>query len=262
MTMPFPLFPFPACRRNCYLCLGVLLFISVDFGLQARAIEPPRESLFNGNDLDGWIVKCRPADCGRGFWYVEDGAIVADTLDHDDHDYVWLQTAKEFDDFELSLQFQAYRFSPGNSGVQIRSRYDESAGWLDGPQIDIHPPGPWRTGFIWDETRGVQRWLHPAGISRPEEARPELAVPQRPWKYDVVGGTSDQWNGLRIRCRKNRIQVWLNDVLITDYEGSGILDDAVHQRRRVGRSGHIALQIHRGDRLKMRFRNIRIREID
>jgi hypothetical protein len=39
--------------------------------------------------------------------------------------------------------------SPGNTAVQFRSRYDASAtapngGWLDGPQVDIHPPAPFR----------------------------------------------------------------------------------------------------------------------
>jgi hypothetical protein len=48
-------------------------------------------------------------------------------------------TDAEYDDFELRLKFQVCRGCPGNSGLQFRSRYDESekGGRLDGPQVDI-----------------------------------------------------------------------------------------------------------------------------
>jgi hypothetical protein len=62
-----------------------------------------------------------------------------------DHDYVWLATEDTYSDFILRLKFQAYRDSPGNSGVQIRSRYDDAAAYLDGPQVDINPAGAWRS---------------------------------------------------------------------------------------------------------------------
>ena len=107
--------------------------------------------LFNGSDLTGWEVKCAPADVGLGFWKVDNGTILADSMGHKDHDYVWLATQRQYADFVLALKFQAYRDSPGNSGVQVRSRYDDDAHWLDGPQVDINPPGPWRTGMIWAE---------------------------------------------------------------------------------------------------------------
>ena len=90
-----------------------------------------------------------------------------DSMGRPDHDYVWLVSEAEFEDFELRVEFQAYRESPGNSGVQIRSRYDQSlnaprGGWLDGPQIDIHPPALWRTGLIYDQTREESRWISPS----------------------------------------------------------------------------------------------------
>jgi hypothetical protein len=131
--------------------------------LAAAAAEPEAgwQSIFNGKDLDGWAVKCKPADQAKTFWKVDAGAILADSMEAGKHDYVWLLTDKEYGDFALRLKFQAYRDSPGNSGIQVRSRYDDDIGWLNGPQIDINPPGPWRTGMIWDETREVRRWLYP-----------------------------------------------------------------------------------------------------
>ena len=104
------------------------------------------QSLFNGNDLTGWTVKCKPEDREKGFWRVDKGTILANSMGQKGHDYVWLVSNKEYTDFVLRLRFQMFRDSPGNSGVQIRSRYDDEDGWLDGPQVDINPPGPWRTG--------------------------------------------------------------------------------------------------------------------
>jgi peptidoglycan/xylan/chitin deacetylase (PgdA/CDA1 family) len=106
-------------------------------------------NLFNGRNLDGWVVKCLPKDNDkRGYWKVVDGTITAETPPNSKHNYIWLLTEKEYDDFELRMKVQTHASSTGNSGIQVRSRYDDKAGWLDGPQVDINPPGPWRCGFI------------------------------------------------------------------------------------------------------------------
>jgi len=213
-------------------------------------------SIFNGTDLAGWTIKCKPVDRNSTFWKVVDGVIVADSMTAPKPDYVWLVTDREYGDFVLRLQFQAFRDSPGNSGVQIRSRYDDAAGWLDGPQIDIHPPGPWRTGMIWDETRGVQHWLYPT-VPEGEWVNESMAHPNLKFHFsdDPIG-----WNDLEISAQGTRIQVILNGVTVTDYDGTGVLDDAVHRERRTGTRGHIALQIHSGDQLRIRFRNLRLLE--
>ena len=128
------------------------IFLAVILAFHISSLEAGEwVSLFNGTDLIGWTIKAVPEDQDKTFWSVVDGTIQANSLDRPEHDYVWLLTDKEYDDFILSLKFQAFKDSPGNSGVQIRSRYDDEAGWLDGPQVDINPPGYWRCGMIWDE---------------------------------------------------------------------------------------------------------------
>lgn len=214
-------------------------------------------SLFNGGDLTGWVVRCKPEDREKHFWKVEDGAITADSIGHRDHDYIWLLSAEEYDNFELRLKVQGFRESPGNSGVQVRSRYDDEAGWLDGPQVDINPPAPWRTGMVWDETRGNQRWLYPT-LAEGQGINESLAVPGWTWKY---AGDGDGWNDLHITCRGNRLEAVLNGVAVMQYDGHGVLDDEVHRKRNVGTRGHIALQIHRGDSLRIRFKDIRLRKL-
>lgn len=215
--------------------------------------------LFDSKTLNGWTIKCKPKDMdlAANFWTVDSGNIVADSMNHKEHDYVWLATNKEYGDFELRLRFQVERGIPGNSGIQIRSRYDDEAGYLDGPQIDINPPGPWRTGMIWDETRGSQRWLYP---KVPEGKWVDESMAPKGFKF-VYANQGRGWNDLRIVAEGMKIKAWLNEILVTDYDGTGVLDDAVHRQHNVGRKGTIALQIHTHDELKIRFKDLGIKEL-
>ena len=178
-------------------------------------------------------------------------------MGHAEHDYVWLVSEREYADFELELQFQAFRDSPGNSGVQLRSRYDGEAFFLDGPQVDIHPPGPWRTGMIWDETRGSSRWLWPP-VAKGQWVDASMAASNRVWKFSDEG---DGWNQLQLRAAGTKLRAVLNGVTLMDWDGTGVLDDEVHRQRNVGLRGHLALQIHRNDALRIRFKDIRVREL-
>ncbi len=249
---------------NAILTLSLVLQITLFVPALAAEIQPGGTddgswiALFNGRDLDGWTVKCKPEDRDKGFWRVDQGTILADSIGRKGHDYVWLTTNREYSDFILRLEFQAYRSSPGNSGVQIRSRYDETQWWLNGPQVDIHPPGPWRTGMMWDETRGNQRWIFP-DLPKDKWVDETMSKPARIFYY---GEEADAWNTLEISARGTKFTAVLNGVQITDYEGKGVLDDEAHQKLQVGRKGVIALQIHTGDELRIRFRNIRIKVQD
>lgn len=234
-------------------CCVVLLAVLPALAAPGPAWTP----LFNGRDLTGWAVQCRTQDRTNTFWKVEQGAIVADSLGHSRHDYVWLVSEKEYSDFVLRLKFQVFKESPGNSGIQIRSRYDQAAGWLDGPQIDINPPGSWRTGMIWDETRGVQRWLHP-NLPKGKWVDPSMAKPSLTLRFYETG---EEWNDMEITAVGWKISVVLNGLRVTDFDGAGLLDDLPHQQRQVGRTGHLALQIHAHDQLKIRFKDIQIQEL-
>ncbi len=213
--------------------------------------------LFNGINLDGWIVECRPEDKPKGFWKVEDGMIKVNSLGRKDHDYVWLVTEKEYTDFILRLKCAAFEQSPGNSGIQVRSRYDHDSLWLDGPQVDIQPPQPWRTGMVWDETRGNQRWIYP-DIPRGEWVSEKM----RTGDFTFYYSTDEElvWNDLEIRAEQLDIKSWLNGVQVTDLKGDGILNDSIHMNYHVGEKGSIALQLHVRDELKMYFKDIYIKE--
>ncbi|MDZ7717406.1 MAG: DUF1080 domain-containing protein [Balneolaceae bacterium] len=222
-------------------------------------------AIFNGENLDGWKIKSVKEDQHYNFWSVIDGAIVVNSMGITDHDYSWLQTSKEYADFELRLKFQSYRESPGNSGIQIRSRYDSQGmvkgsklvGWMDGPQVDIHPSDPWRSGFIYDETRGHQRWIYPD--------LPDWNMDKAIYAPKVVrhhyANEAPYWNDLVIICKGNNITTIINNITVADYDGKGVLDDLFHQKYGIDKKGFIALQLHKNDQLKIAFKDIVIKEL-
>ncbi|TWU40769.1 hypothetical protein Poly41_16040 [Novipirellula artificiosorum] len=220
--------------------------------------EPQWRSLFNGKNLDGWTVKSRPEDRDKhGYWKVVDGAIEAETFANRKHNYIWLLHDEEYDDFELRMKVQTFAGTTGNSGVQVRSRYDDEASWLDGPQVDIHPPGPWRTGFLYDETREAKIWLWP-DVGRAANAKSHHAPTG--WKW-FQSDSGESWNDVHILCQGTKIKTIINGVTVADYDGAGRLDDAAHRQHEVGMRGHIGLQIHPGQQLRIRFKDIRVKEI-
>ncbi len=223
------------------------------------------QSMFNGANLAGWQVKTTEKDSKQEFWKVEDGKIVCNSLGSTQHNYVWLYSDSEYDNFELRLKFQSTRDQKGNSGVQFRSRYDENAevekgiiGWLDGPQIDIDPNENWRNGFIYDEERNTRRWIHP---NLPDwKIDKSTYAPKRVIHYyeDEASG----WNDLLIRCNGTKVTTYVNNVLVTDFEGKAVLNDKSHRKNKVGSKGHIALQLHKNDENLIRFKDIEIRPLD
>ena len=236
------------------------LFIGICFASSIQAQEDGWEQLFNGKDLTGWTVMCKSRDKDKTFWTVNDGEIVCDSIGKKDHDYVWLMSDKEFDDFELRLKFYGVSDSSGNSGLQFRSRYDKTArngGWLNGPQVDIHMPKPmdWRTGLIYDETDGENRWIHP---SLPDAGMPAKYAPET---YKMKSGDGgDGWNELVLICKGMKIKTIVNGIVRTDWDATGVLDNELHIKHNVGRKGHFALQLHSGDELRIKYKDIQIRK--
>jgi len=239
------------------VAITLLMTLLVSSCVSSRPPAAKWTPLFNGKDLSGWTVKCLAVDQAKTFWSVTNGVIQCDSIRRKDHNYVWLVSEQEFGDFALRLKFQAFRDSPGNSGLQFRSRWDESwrGGWLDGPQVDIHPPAAmtWRTGLIYDETREERRWISPS--LKNSRMDPALKPAQHIFKYSDDG---DGWNELALRCKGTHVTTILNGVTATDWDGCGVLVNAAHATHNVGLKGHLALQLHTGDELKIRFKDIEV----
>jgi len=247
------------------------LCIIACFSLMVSAAD--WQSLFNGKDLSGWKIECREPDRAKTFWKARGGALECDTAGDRKHDYVWLVSEREFGDFEFECVIHSFPNSTGNSGIQIRSRFQADAndgGWMHGPQIDIHSPAPWRCGWIYDETAETKRWICPSlpnSRMDPDQGTPKparwyhLADPGEPRMRSAIDPIL-LGNTLRIVARGTRVETWVNGQSVARFDGTGILDDPAHQRHNVGLRGHLALQLHSGDDLRIRFSQLRIRELD
>jgi hypothetical protein len=214
----------------------------------SSAAEPGFTPLFDGKTLNGWTIDCLPKDkeFAAKAWTVDGGTILVNSMGHKDHFYVLLATNKEYGDFVLRFRLQVPRNVPGNSGIQIRSRYNAQTGWMEGPQIDINPPNPQWTGKLWNEGPGEHRWLS--------------NEPTKDLKFSYAD-QGDGWNNMEITAQGMKIKSVLNGVTVVDYDGAGVLDDELHKKHRVGAKGVIGLQLHAFDELKLRFKDIRIKEL-
>jgi len=220
--------------------------------------------LFNGQNLDGWQIKAQKQDLDKTFWTVENGSIYCNSMDSKEHGYVWLMNEKEYGDFEMRLKFRVSTDNKGNSGIQIRSRYDEKAvvegenpGWLDGPQVDIEPENPWRTGLIYDETRTEKRWISPSltdwKITKENTTHTRVIF----YRENELSG----WNDMTIVCKGTNIKTFVNNFLVADLDGDGLLDNEGHKMYNVGLKGQFALQLHKNSENKIWFKDIEIREL-
>ena len=184
----------------------------------ASGAEPGFVPLFNGEDLSGWE--------GDPFlWKVEDGMLIGRSPGIRYNDF--LTTVSEYADFVLRFEVHLLG-DKGNSGVQIRSRRVPGSMEMIGYQADI---GPSWWGNLYDESR-----------RRVTLAQPSEATVRRALKPDA-------WNDYEVSAIGNRIVLKLNDVVTVDYTEE---DDSLEQ------NGLIALQVHSGPPLEVRFRNIRI----
>ena len=240
--------------------------------------------IFNGRDLSGWVVKSQDAEKEKAvsYWSVVDGAIQLETKGDKEHGNVWLCYDEELVDFELTLKLRSIRFTKGNSGIQIRSRYvpqldGKKGSLLSGPQIDVHPRGPFRTGLIYDATVGINRWIYPSkkdwGISwtdvdhiwmwRDLDKEGHYIMDSNAKAMIATPGLSEEeqkqgWNTMKIRAKGFKIQTWVNGLPVADYDGVEDLTTDVHKRLNVGSKGKIFIQLHAKNDLGMQFKDVKL----
>ena len=159
---------------------------------------------------------------GTERWYVEGGHLVCES--GPDAAYGYLATEAQFHDLDLELEF--LQESDGNSGVFFRSSLEGTK--ITGWQAEVAPPDHDTGGIYESYGRG---WL----VRIPDE------------KEDVL--RMGEWNRLRVRVIGDRVQTWLNGEPMVDFS-----DEKIGEA-----TGSIALQIHDGGGIKVRWRNIRVR---
>lgn len=201
-----------------------ILFILCLSICTVSAFAQESKSLFNGKDLSGWTKH------GSEYWYVDEGELVCESGPEEKYGY--LSTNKPYKDFILNLDFKLE--ANGNSGVFIRSHVGgEDGTTIRGWQVEVAPPDL-HTGGIYESTEGGRGW-----IIKPD---PEDEKNLKP----------DDWNHMRIEAKGTKIVTWLNGKQMVE------LDD-----KKIGEGrGSIALQIHSGGGIKVRWKNIEIQEIE
>ncbi|MBL7699878.1 MAG: DUF1080 domain-containing protein [Chitinophagaceae bacterium] len=161
---------------------------------------------------------------GTEKWYVENGELVCES--GPDKQYGYLSTEKNYDDFVLELDFKLE--ANGNSGVFIRSNIEGTK--ISGWQVEVAPPMH-STGGIY-ESYG-REWL----------------VKPKPEDEKVLKAT--EWNHMKIEAKGDNVTTWLNGKKMVHLE-----DEKIGQGK-----GFIALQIHDGGGIKVRWKNIKIKEL-
>lgn len=161
---------------------------------------------------------------GTEKWYVENKELVCES--GPDKQYGYLSTTRSYKNFELTLLFK--QEDNGNSGVFIRSSIDgvKISGW----QVEVAPANLHTGGIYESYGRG---WLIKP---KPEDE-----------KYLKTG----EWNKLKIRAENDVVTTWLNGRQMISL-----------QDEKIGKGeGFIALQIHDGGGIKVRWKDIKVKEL-
>lgn len=161
---------------------------------------------------------------GTEKWYVQDGLLVCES--GPEKKYGYLSTDLFYDDFILTLEFK--QESDGNSGVFIRSTIEGTK--ITGWQVEVAPPKKHTGGIYESYGRG---WL-----IKPNAEKDDLLK-------------MGEWNKMKIKVVGDKVTTWLNGTRMIKLEDQNI-----------GKGkGAIALQIHDGGGIKVKWRNLNVKPL-
>ncbi len=162
---------------------------------------------------------------GTELWYVDSSKqLVCES--GPDKQYGYLSTKKKYKNFILTLEFK--QEANGNSGVFFRSSIEgvKISGW----QVEVAPLNSHTGGIYESYGRG---WL------------------KQPAPEDEKILKQGEWNTMKIKVVGDKVTTWLNGHVMVDLQdetiGKGV--------------GFIALQIHDGGGIKVRWKNLKIQEL-
>lgn len=195
-------------------------------------------SLFNGTSLDNFRGYNRK-DLPKG-WVLTDGSLTyVPGVEGGD-----IITKEQYGDFELRLEWRIAE--GGNSGIMYRVRELDGPSYMTGTEMQV-----------LDDAR------HPDGKNAVTSAGSSYAL--YPPTQNVVL-PANHWNQIRLICKGNKIEHWLNGVKVVEYD-----KDSADFKDRLAKSkfkdwaefakypsGYLAFQDH-GDIVA--YRNIRIRKL-
>jgi hypothetical protein len=161
---------------------------------------------------------------GTEKWYVENGELICES--GPDKQYGYLATEEVYKNFDLSLEFK--QEANGNIGVFFRSSIEGTK--ISGWQVEVAPKNHDTGGIYESYGRG---WL--------------LQIPDE--KENIL--KPGEWNKMRIRVEGDHVQTFLNGQPMAD----------LHDEKIGAANGSIALQIHDGGGIKVRWRKLVLRAL-
>lgn len=161
-----------------------------------------------------------------GEWKVEDGAILG-TSEKSEKRHGLLVSDKEYSDFEARLKFKV---TEGDSGFYFRAQKVDHVVGIKGFQAEVDTT---------EETGGLYETLGRAWVRKPD---PKLM------KSLYKPG---DWTEMKVRAVGGEIKVWLNGELVVELTGDSGAP-----------IGHIALQLHGGQDMEVRFKELAVRVIE
>ncbi len=243
------------------LMAAVLMTCSCKGVSQNKLGEDGFVNLFDGNTLKGW----------RGdpvYWRVENGNLVGEvtpsTLLKTNTFIIWEEG--KTGDFELKTDFRITE--SGNTGINYRSELIDSIPYaLKGYQADIDGSNRY-TGQNYEERgrttlayRGQKVLINPQ--SSPSASLREN-VKNNAWQGTIVQGSlgssdslmglikKNDWNECHIVAKGNRLQHFINGVLMSDVTDN----DNVNGKA----TGLLGVQVHVGPPMKVEYRNLRLKQ--
>lgn len=220
--------------------IAAIALLASSANCQDKASQPTDSvSIFNGKDLSGWIGR-------EDLWSVEDGQIVGRTVADKplQQNTFLIYTGSEPGDFELTFQF---KIENTNSGVQYRSKIIDKENFVvGGYQADIDFSNRY-AGILYEEQgRGI---LAERGQSVTIDDKGEKTTKKYADGRKLGNGIHPgKWNEYRVVANGTHLQHFINETMTAE-----VFDN---QSDKSASSGVIAFQLHRGDPMVVRFKNI------
>ncbi|WP_139956565.1 3-keto-disaccharide hydrolase [Flavicella sediminum] len=243
-----------------------ILFLSVCLsaciGKKKAVKKDDFRSVFNGENLDGWHGDST-------YWSVKEGRLIGEVTPETilkRNSFIIYQKVQP-KDFELKLEYKISE--TGNSGINYRSKLMDTIPFaLSGYQCDIDGKNRY-TGQNYEEKKRTTLAYVGEKVSIPpmprniSKNRLRNNVNKNCWQtrtiLDTLGSRlqlkshikSNDWNKVHLIVKGNRMQHYVNGVLMSD-----VLDlDTINRVNK----GFLGVQVHIGPPMKVQYKNIRIK---
>jgi len=236
---------------------------------EERTVENKAEDdgfvqIFDGKTLEGW-------EGDPAYWSVKNGNLIGEvtpeTLLENNTFIIW--KGGQPVDFELKLEFRIAE--SGNSGINYRSeKIDTIPHALRGYQADIDGKNTY-TGQNYEEKKRTTLAYRGEKVIVNSQENPDASESLRAnvrnncWQSrEVVAslGESDSlktkinsgdWNRMHLIVKGNRMQHYVNDVLMSDVTDN----DSINRES----EGHLGVQVHVGPPMTVAYRNIQLKNL-